>query len=251
MAKVPSRRGSAAFRSSALLPALRPRNLVREPLQTGIKSIRFNDPHGRGTARVDHSATVRRAKHRHHSGHDFESEGRRRNLHLLRDRAKALDHRAGRESTDRRGRDGLHHRSLRHRDRAPPHLQYIAPYAACAMGEFFRDSGRHAVSVFTTIFQARAGVPENFAAVAASARPRSVSGRLFSISTRVCWSAPRSSTKIGRRFAHGAAGNRNASGRRLGLHSTNVISLRRADLSRKPTFQTAASRPAINVGLLE
>src|ERR671928_222484 len=27
----------------------------------------------------------------------------------------------------------------------PAPMQYIAPYAACAMGEFFRDSGRHAV----------------------------------------------------------------------------------------------------------
>ncbi|HVB33445.1 MAG TPA: F0F1 ATP synthase subunit alpha, partial [Patescibacteria group bacterium] len=27
----------------------------------------------------------------------------------------------------------------------PATMQYIAPYAACAMGEFFRDSGRHAV----------------------------------------------------------------------------------------------------------
>jgi F-type H+-transporting ATPase subunit alpha len=27
----------------------------------------------------------------------------------------------------------------------PATLQYIAPYAACAMGEFFRDSKRHAV----------------------------------------------------------------------------------------------------------
>src|SRR6195256_5601792 len=30
----------------------------------------------------------------------------------------------------------------------PATLQYIAPYAACAMGEFFRDSGRHAVCFY-------------------------------------------------------------------------------------------------------
>jgi len=30
----------------------------------------------------------------------------------------------------------------------PASLQYIAPYAACAMGEFFRDTKRHAVTFY-------------------------------------------------------------------------------------------------------
>ncbi len=30
----------------------------------------------------------------------------------------------------------------------PATMQYIAPYAACAMGEFFRDTGRHAVCFY-------------------------------------------------------------------------------------------------------
>ena len=31
-------------------------------------------------------------------------------------------------------------------DAAP--LQYLAPYSGCAMGEFFRDNGMHAVIIF-------------------------------------------------------------------------------------------------------
>jgi len=31
-------------------------------------------------------------------------------------------------------------------DAAP--LQYLAPYSGCAMGEFFRDNGRHALIIF-------------------------------------------------------------------------------------------------------
>src|SRR5215471_7130361 len=30
----------------------------------------------------------------------------------------------------------------------PAPMQYIAPYSACAMGEYFRDSGRHALVIF-------------------------------------------------------------------------------------------------------
>jgi len=31
-------------------------------------------------------------------------------------------------------------------DAAP--LQYLAPYSGCAMGEFFRDNGRHALIMY-------------------------------------------------------------------------------------------------------
>ena len=31
-------------------------------------------------------------------------------------------------------------------DAAP--LQYLAPYTGCAMGEFFRDNGKHAVIIY-------------------------------------------------------------------------------------------------------
>ena len=59
----------------------------------------------------------------------------------------------------------------------PAPMQYIAPYAACAMGEYFRDTKRHAVYFLRRSFQARAGVPRNFAAAAAASWPRGVSGR--------------------------------------------------------------------------
>jgi F-type H+-transporting ATPase subunit alpha len=30
----------------------------------------------------------------------------------------------------------------------PAAMQYLAPYAGCAMGEFFRDNGRHALTIY-------------------------------------------------------------------------------------------------------
>src|SRR5205814_3884601 len=30
----------------------------------------------------------------------------------------------------------------------PAALQYLAPYTGCAMGEYFRDSGRHALCIY-------------------------------------------------------------------------------------------------------
>ena len=59
----------------------------------------------------------------------------------------------------------------------PAPMLYISPYSACAIGEYFRDSGRHALVRLRRSVEARAGVPRNFAAAAPSAGPRGVSGR--------------------------------------------------------------------------
>ena len=61
----------------------------------------------------------------------------------------------------------------------PAPMQYIAPYSGCAMGEYFRDSGRHAVMLLRRSFQARRGLPRDLAAAAPPARTRSFPGRRF------------------------------------------------------------------------
>jgi F-type H+-transporting ATPase subunit alpha len=53
----------------------------------------------------------------------------------------------------------------------PAPMQYISPYAACAMGEYFRDTKRHALVIYAR----------------PAARPIL---ETFSISTRVFWSVP-------------------------------------------------------------
>ena len=74
----------------------------------------------------------------------------------------------------------------------PAPLLYIAPYSACTMGEYFRDSGRHALVHLRRSLEARAGVSRDLAAAAPSAGPRGVSRATSSTCTRACSSAPRS-----------------------------------------------------------
>ena len=59
----------------------------------------------------------------------------------------------------------------------PAPMLYIAPYAATAIGEFFRDSRPPRAGDVRRSFQARHGLSRDFAAAAPSAGPRSVSGR--------------------------------------------------------------------------
>lgn len=62
-------------------------------------------------------------------------------------------------------------------DAAP--LQFIAPYAGCAMGEYFRDRGMHAVIFYDDLSKPGNGIPPDVAAAAPSAGARSLSGRRF------------------------------------------------------------------------
>ena len=61
---------------------------------------------------------------------------------------------------DARGsrRDALHHRRRRGASDPAPML-YISPYSASAMGEYFRDNGRHALLHLRRPLEARAVVP--------------------------------------------------------------------------------------------
>ena len=61
----------------------------------------------------------------------------------------------------------------------PATMQYIAPFAAAAMGEYFRDTKRHAICFYDDLSKHAQSYREISLLVAAPARPRSVSGRRF------------------------------------------------------------------------
>ena len=52
----------------------------------------------------------------------------------------------------------------------PAPMQYLAPFAATAMGEYFRDNGMHALIIYDDLSKHAASVPRDFAAAAPSAR---------------------------------------------------------------------------------
>ena len=82
-------------------PGIVARQPVKEPLQTGIKAIDSMIPIGRGQRELiigDRQTGKTAVCDRH----DHQSEGRRRHLHLRRDRPEALDGRAGRREAGTR-----------------------------------------------------------------------------------------------------------------------------------------------------
>ena len=126
-------------------------------------------------ARADHRRPPDRQDHgrdRHH----HQSEGRRRDLHLRRDRAEALDGGAGGEDAGRLRRHGVHDRGGGHgvRSRAD-----AVPGAVLGLRDrriFPRQQAARAVHLRRS-FEARRRVSRDFAAAAPSSRARGVSRR--------------------------------------------------------------------------
>ena len=172
-----------------IAPGVVDRQPVREPVQTGIKAIDSMIPIGRGQRELiigDRQTgktaiildTILNQKRRRHD------------LHLLRDRAEALDGRAGDEDADGPRRDGVQHRrgGVGHR---AGHDAVHRAVRRLRDGRIFprHQAPRHLL--LRRSFEARAVLPRNFASVAPAARPRSVSRETFSSCTRACWNARR------------------------------------------------------------
>merc|ERR1712212_5419 len=114
------------FRVGLKAPGIIPCQSVKEPMQTGIKAVDSLVPIGRGQREL-----------------------------IIGDRqtgktAVAIDtiinQKRFNESDDDKKKLFCIYVAATASDAAP--LQYLAPYSGCAMGEFFRDNGMHAVIIF-------------------------------------------------------------------------------------------------------
>ncbi len=141
-----------------MAPGIVDRQPVNEPLQTGLKAIDSMIPIGRGQRELI-IGDRQTGKTAIAIDTIINQKGKRRRLHLRRDRPEAVDRRPGGRDARRARRDGLHHRR-RGAASDPAPLQYIAPYAGCAMGEYFSagptaSRPKHAAAASTTTSPSR------------------------------------------------------------------------------------------------
>ena len=132
----------------------------------------------------------------------------------------------------------------------PAPMQYLAPFAATAMGEYFRDNGKHALIIYDDLSKHAASLPRDLAAAAPSARPRSVSGRRV---LSALASARAFSSKMSKELGGGSltalpiietqAGDVSA------YIPTNVISITDGQIFFETDLFNSGVRPAVNVGL--
>ena len=101
----------------------------------------------------------------------------------------------------------------------PATLQYIAPYAACAMGEYFRDSKRHAVCFYDDLSKHAQAYREISLLLRRPPGREALSGRRVLSPLALAGTRGEAQRQAGRGFSSSAARPRNAGRRRLGVHS--------------------------------
>ncbi len=138
-----ARRGPAEFKA----PGVVQRQPVNEPMQTGPEGDRLDDPDRPRPARADHRRPPDR-QDGDRDRHDHQQQGLGRHLDLRRHRPAHGD---GRRSSPRRSRrPGALDITIivaAPADEAAP-IKFMAPYAGCAMAEYFLYNGGHALCVY-------------------------------------------------------------------------------------------------------
>ena len=131
------------------------RKSVHEPMQTGLKAIDSPDPDRPRPARADHRRPPDRQDRgggRHH--HQPEARSTRATTNRRSSTASmSASARSARPSprSSRRWRTTARWNTrivVAATASEPAPLQFLAPYAGCTMGEYFRDNGMHALIIY-------------------------------------------------------------------------------------------------------
>jgi len=78
----------------------------------------------------------------------------------------------------------------------PAPLQYLAPFAGCAMGEYFRDNGMHGLIIYDDLSKQAVAYRQMSLLLRVVLRAAKLIRVTFSIFTPVYWSVPPSLMRI-------------------------------------------------------
>jgi F-type H+/Na+-transporting ATPase subunit alpha len=131
----------------------------------------------------------------------------------------------------------------------PASLQYIAPYAACAMGEFFRDSKRHAVCFYDDLSKHAQAYREISLLLRRPPGREAFPGDVFYLHSRLLERAAKLNDKLGAGSLTALPVIETQAGDVSAYIPTNVISITDGQIYLEADLFNSGIRPAINVGL--
>ena len=131
----------------------------------------------------------------------------------------------------------------------PAPMQYIAPYAACAMGEYFRDSKRHALVVYDDLSKHAASYREISLLLRRPPGREAYPGDVFYLHSRLLERAAKLSAKNGGGSLTALPIIETQAGDVSAYIPTNVISITDGQIYLETDLFNSGVRPAVNVGL--
>jgi len=131
----------------------------------------------------------------------------------------------------------------------PAPMQYISPYAACAIGEYFRDTKRHALVIYDDLSKHAASYREISLLLRRPPGREAYPGDVFYLHSRLLERAAKLSDKSGGGSLTALPVIETQAGDVSAYIPTNVISITDGQIYLETDLFNQGVRPAVNVGL--
>lgn len=131
----------------------------------------------------------------------------------------------------------------------PASLQYLAPYAGCAMGEYFRDNGKHALIIYDDLSKQAASYRQVSLLLRRPPGREAFPGDIFYNHSRLLERSAKLNDELGAGSLTALPIIETQAGDVSAFIPTNVISITDGQIYLEPNLFFAGIRPAINVGL--
>ena len=131
----------------------------------------------------------------------------------------------------------------------PAPMQYVAPYSGCAMGEYFRDKGRHALCIYDDLSKHAAAYREISLLLRRPPGREAYPGDVFYLHSRLLERAAKLSNELGGGSLTALPIIETQAGDVSAYIPTNVISITDGQIYLDTDLFNSNVRPAIDVGL--
>ncbi len=131
----------------------------------------------------------------------------------------------------------------------PATLQFVAPYAGCAMGEYFRDKGQHALIIYDDLSKQAAAYRQVSLLLRRPPGREAYPGDIFYNHSRLLERSAKLNDELGAGSLTALPIIETQAGDVSAYIPTNVISITDGQIYLEPGLFFAGVRPAINVGL--
>ncbi len=131
----------------------------------------------------------------------------------------------------------------------PASLQYIAPYSGATLGEYFRDSGRHALVIYDDLSKQASAYREISLLLRRPPGREAYPGDVFYLHSRLLERASKLSDELGGGSLTALPIIETQAGDVSAYIPTNVISITDGQIYLEPGLFNAGQRPAVNVGI--